>query len=355
MTQNLANDGFPRQIKRFKTNGFLFVGDPQMSCVAPGRRLEDDFLAVTLDKLAQCREIAEERGLFMTFLGDMCENPTAKKAGTNKVVEDTNRMLTGYARALKMREGVTIAGNHDKNDARLTDGTTLGTMRDLGLIHVIEPGGPFAIFEIGDKKIGLGGTPYGEEIPRDVRGVFGEPVDKVIWITHDLFQFDVRNPFIPEVFEIKGCDIVVNGHDHTTQKPRSAGQTHWFNPGNITRLSVDMLDHVPSSWEWEPNMPDGQLKQHVLRYNKVAFSLQGRQVEADVKAASAQEAERSKSLFAKLLMDDNDSSSSEMARSASGDLVAEDVNRLFSDRKFSEGAMQAVRSLLLRAPEKLKP
>ena len=356
MENNSINSGLPREIKKIKADGLLFVGDPQMSCVPPARRLEKDFLPVTLDKLKQCREIAEEKNLFVVFLGDMFENPTAKRAGTQKVVENTNRMIAGYAAAMNLREAVTMPGNHDKEEVNLTEGTTLATMRDAKLIHVIEPGGAFAIIEIGDKKIGLGGTPYGEAIPHDVRGAFPEPVDKVVWITHDQFQFDLNNPFLKEIFEIKGCDMVVNGHDHTTQKPKVAGQTHWFNPGNITRLSIDMIDHVPSSWEWNPSMPDGQLHQHVLKYAKVAFTLEGRQIEADVKAATATERVRAKSLFSALLAIDTETIASEMDRSSSGDLLLEDIEQHLADNpnKYSEGSQLIVRNLHKRAIERMR-
>lgn len=354
--EHKKTSGLVPSIKRFSCDGLLFIGDPQMSCVAPGRRLEEDFLPVTLDKLRQCREKAEEKNLFVVFLGDLFENPTQKKANTNKVVENTNRMLTGYAQAMNFRPAVTIPGNHDKEEVVLTQGTTMATMRDLGLIDVIEPGGPYAIIEIQGKKVGLGGTPYGDEIPRDVRGVFGEPVDKVIWLTHDLFQFDIANRYLQEVFEIKGCDMVVNGHDHTTQKPKIAGQTNWFNPGNITRLSVDMVDHVPSSWEWNPSMPANHLEQHVLQYNKIAFTLEGRQVDPDSKAATVAAARRAQSLFASLIMSDKDAdgASSEMDRSASGDLIAEDIDRILSETKYSEGAKLTVKNLHSRALERVK-
>lgn len=353
---NPTLSGLPRAIKRIVADGLLFIGDPQMSCVTPGRRLEEDFLPVTLNKLKQCREIAEENNLFVIMLGDLFENPTAFKARTKKVVENTNRMLAGYAQAMAFRPAVTVPGNHDKEEVSLTVGTTLDTLRSMGMIDVIEPSGPYAILEIQGKKIGLGGTPYGEAIPKDVRGLFNEPVDQVIWITHSQFQFDIVNPFLPEVFEIKGCNIVVNGHDHTTQKPRKAGQTQWFNPGNITRLSVDMVDHVPSSWEWNPSMPAGHLKQHVLDYAKVAFTLQGKQVTADNNAATAAAAQRSKSLFSKLLQSDTDEGcAAEMDRSASGDLLAEDLDRVLKSKQFSEGAKLTVRNLLMRAPERMKP
>lgn len=344
--------GLPRPLLRLKANGFLWIGDPHLTCVRPGRRVEDDFLPVVLDKIEQARKIAEEKDLLMVFLGDMTDNATAKKAGTAKVVEDTNRILSGFARAMSFRPCITIPGNHDKDEVRLTDGTTLGTMRDLGLIHVMEPGGAFAIVEVAGQKIGLGGSPYGEEIPRDVRTAFPEPVDRVIWITHSQFEFDVKNNFLDKVFEIKGCDMVVNGHDHTTMRPQCAGDTWWHNPGNLTRMSVDCAEHEPSVWEWHPGLPPDQMHRHKLRVNQAVFDLRGLQVEADVKAAHSIEQERSKSLFAELLVADN---GMEMERSATGDVLAEDIERYTAQAsEMSEAAKLMLRNLHLRAPERLK-
>lgn len=349
---NTEEAGLPRTIRRVKTDGIMWIGDPHMTCVRPGRRLEEDFLPVPLGKIKQAREIAEEKNLLMIFLGDMCDNPTAKKAGTSKVVEDTNRILAGFARATNFRECYTIPGNHDKEEVRLTEGTTLSTMKDLGLINVLEPSGPFLIIEIGDQKIGLGGTPYGETIPRDVRGVFGEPVDKVIWITHSQFEFDIKNPFLDKVFEIKGCDMVVNGHDHTTMTPKNIGDTWWYNPGNLTRMSIDCLEHKPSVWEWNPSMEPGVLQQHVLRHEPLVFDMRGLQVQADVGAALAHEVKREKSIFSELLVADT---SSEMERSGSGDLLAEDIDRYIADHpNMSEAAQKILLNLHKRAPEKLK-
>ena len=354
---NAPSSGLPRYIKRISADGLLFVGDPQMTCVTPGRRMEEDFLAVTIDKIRQCREIAEKNNLFIVFLGDMFDNPDAKKANTQKVVENTNRMIADYVQAMNFMPSVTIVGNHDKKELRLTSGTTLATLRDLRMIDVIEPGGPYAVIDIQGTKVGLGGTPYGESIPKDIRNVFQEPVDRAIWLTHSQFQFDLDNPYLPEIFPIQGCDMVVNGHDHTTQKPKAAGQTWWFNPGNITRLSVDTLDHVPSSWEWNPSMPAGHLKQHVLRYAKHVFNLEGRQAPADVEAATTREIKRTESLFAQMIRSDDrkNQTPSEMDRSSSGDLILEDIDRILEENtRFSEGAQATVRNLHQRAPERMK-
>lgn len=347
-----ANEGLPRKIIRLKASGIEFIGDPHLTCARPGRRIEEDFLSVGLDKVTQARQIAEEKDLLMVFLGDLVDNPTQYKSGTKKVVENTNKILAGFAKAMGSRVGFTIPGNHDKEEVRLTEGTTLDTIRELGILHVVEPGGPFAIVEIGDKKVGLGGTPYGEIIPKDVRGVFGEPVDRVIWITHSQFEFDIKNPFLDKVFEIKGCDMVVNGHDHTTMKPQCVHDTWWFNPGNLLRMSVDCANHKPSVWEWNPDMPPGGMVQHPLKVNELVFNMQGLQVQADIGAAHAQEQEREQSLFSELLMADN---GSEMDRTIGGDLLEMDIENYISETPaLSEAAQLALRNLHKRAPERLK-
>lgn len=352
----LGADGLPRAIKRLKYDGLLFVGDPHITCVRPGRRVEEDFLEVPLDKIQQSREIAQSKNLFMVFVGDMLDNPNKYKAGTLKVVEDRGRIITGFARAMDFTACVTVPGNHDKHEVRLTPDCTLAQMRDLRLIDVIEPGGAYAIIEIDGQKVGLGGTPYGEPIPKDVRGVFGEDVDRCVWITHDMFIFDHKIPVLRDPPEIKGVDLAVNGHDHECQKPRTIGQTEWHNIGNITRMAVDTREHVPAVWQWDPV---GGMRQHVLRYNEAAFDLLGMQVEANVKAAHEGEKQREKSLFSQLLVAD---AKGEMERSDSGDLIEEDVDLVLSDQhraltdrpKVSEPARLTVRNLHKRAPERMK-
>lgn len=341
-------EGLPRQIRRFKASGLLFIGDPHLTCVRPGRRLEEDFLPIPLDKIAQAREIAEQNDLFMVFLGDMVDNPNKFKANTKNVVEDRGRIISGFARAMKFRECVTMPGNHDKHEVRLTEDCTLAQMRDLRLIDVIEPGGAYAIIDINGEKVGLGGTPYGEPIPKDVRGIFGEPVDRCVWITHDQFIFDHQIPVLRDPPEIKGVDVAVNGHDHECQAPRQMGQTMWHNIGNITRMSVDKGEHIPAVWQWDPK---AGMNRHVLRYNEVAFDLVGLQVGADVKGAYAAEKAREKSLFSELLVKD---SASDFARSDSGDVIQEDIEALFNERPdISKHAQLAVRNLHKRAPERM--
>lgn len=351
MTKQILSGLPPAPFLQRSCSGLLFVGDPHLSCVTPGRRIEEDFLQVVLDKLRQAREIAERENLFIIFTGDLTENSTVKKEGTNKIVENPNLMLPGFAEAMNFRESITLRGNHDAEEVTLTPDATLMAMKRLGLVHVIEPSGPYAIFDIDGMSIGLGGTSYGEKIPVDVRGAFNQSLDKVVWITHTMFNFDLKIPGLTDPPEIIGCDVAVNGHDHTTQKPRQIGQTEWFNPGNITRMKVDCVNHVPSVWQWHPVTG---MKQHVLQYNKNVFDMTGLQVEPDAKAALRAEQKKA-SLFSSLLSIEQQG---DMARTSSGDLLDNDIDLVIAQQmakgKMSEAAALMIKNLHKRAPEKIK-
>lgn len=340
----LNADGLPRSLYRTACSGLLFVGDPHLTCVRPGRRVEDDFLAVGLDKIRQSREIAEANNLFMVYVGDLVDNPSRFRAGTTRVVEDTGRLIAGFAQAMNFRECVVNPGNHDKHEVRLTPDCTVAQMRDLRLVHVIEPGGAFAIFDIDGVTVGLGGTPYGEAIPSDVRGAFGEPVDRCVWLTHDLFVFDHKIPLLRDPPEILGVDLAVNGHDHETQAPRQIGQTQWYNIGNITRMAVDCASHVPAVWEWNPK---SGMRRHVLRYNELAFEMTGLQIAPDAERAHEVEKSRARSLFAELLKADQ---ASDLRRSGSGDIMAEDIEAVLTEKpQVSEAARLIIQNLHRRS------
>jgi hypothetical protein len=285
------------------------------------------------------------------FTGDLTDNAGQKKDHTNKVVEDPNLILPGFAKAMNFAESITLPGNHDLEEVNVTANTTLGALKALRLVHVLEPSGPFAIFDIDGASVGLGGTPYGKTIPTDLRNAFNEPLEKIVWVTHSMFIFDQQIPVLRDPPEILGCDLVVNGHDHTTQKPRQIGNTLWHNIGNITRMKVDCLDHVPSVWQWDPV---NGMKQHVLQYKKNVFNMEGLQVKADEKAALAQE-RRKASGFAALIAV---SKSDDMARTGTGDLLEDDIEAVIaqktSDGKMNEFAALTIKNLHHRAPEKIK-
>lgn len=353
--QSISTPSLPRApLLRLEYDNLIFVGDPHMSCERPGRRVEEDFLPVVLDKLKQARVLAEETNGLIIFPGDLLENSDQFKNGTTKVVENPNRIHAGFAQALQFRECITLAGNHELNQVRLTDDTTLYTMRELGLVHVMESNGPFAIIECQGQKIGLGATPYGMEIPRSVVGVFEEHVDKVIWVTHDQFEFDIPNKYLNKIHAIEGCDMVVNGHDHTTFNPKKIGDTWWHNPGNITRQSVDHRNHKPAVWTWNPTMDTSALQPHYLKVNELAFNMTGLQVEAASEdVALISNAKRAQSMFSALLVDETNNG--EKNRTTSGDYLLEDIDEYIAGNpKLSELAKQKLLELHKRAPESVE-
>src|SRR5690606_4518046 len=82
-------------------------------------------------------------------------------------------------------------------------------------------------------------------------------VDTALWLTHEDLAFEGSYPGALPIQPIPGVDMVVNGHMHATKTPVLAEGTAYYNPGNITRMSIDLAEHVPSVWEWSPFDNDG--------------------------------------------------------------------------------------------------
>lgn len=230
-------------ITKIKANGFCWVGDPHVCSTKPGTRNDKDFLSTIIGKLNQCVDIANKQNMIMLVAGDLFD-----------INNDTNAtMLTRMIRAFNrcQYKAYELLGNsHDKTEITLTDDAALSILKEAGSINVIEQSGFFLIIDLPDgKSIGVGATPHGIDIPNDVRKAREElKVDQVIWLTHHDLAFDGAYPGATELFEIKGCDMVINGHMHLTKNAIVHGQTTWHNPGNILRQSKDTANHVPSVW-----------------------------------------------------------------------------------------------------------
>lgn len=251
--------------------GVLYIGDPHGSSRKPGTRNDQDFTSVVLDKIEQAVDIANQRKALVVILGDLFdrENDADGQVGRS--------FLTRLIRILRKanEKPVVLAGNHDKGGAEVTDDTTLAALAAAGVIHLVQETELFldARLENGRRVI-LGGTPHGMEIPADTApyleaaGIKSDGELICGWITHEDLAFAGAYPGALEMFEIRGCDIVVNGHMHLTKEPIKVGQTLWCNPGNITRQSKDCADHVPSVW----SMTDRpELDQIPLQYRKDVF------------------------------------------------------------------------------------
>lgn len=77
-------------------------------------------------------------------------------------------------------------------------------------------------------------------------------IHQIIWLTHHDLALGGHYPNALPVKEIIGVDMVINGHMHDTKKPVKVNHTVYYNTGNITRLSIDTINHKPAVWAFSP-------------------------------------------------------------------------------------------------------
>lgn len=292
----------------------------------PGRRRDASFTQTILGKIEQAADIANALNLWPICPGDLLHDDE----------DQETQMLIPLARVLQKfdRKMICLVGNHDKDEANLSERNALLLLGVVDQLHLIDQSGFLGAIEMEHedgrrKTVGIGGTPYGYPIPKDVASFLGaefnpkaDPrracemagVDTIVWMTHDDLAFQGAYPGAKPIEEIRGVDTCLNGHMHGTAMPHLAGMTAWYNPGNITRMSVDTQDHLPSVWQWDPfeteEMATQQglrvplLRQHVLKHveGSQIFDLEGTHATAITPTALACKVENS--AFAQRLLSD---------------------------------------------------
>lgn len=255
-----------------KYSGFLFVGDPHLSQKRTGKRNDIDLCATILDKISQAVEIANKENLYLVFLGDLFDLSD----------EQNIKMLTRLTRILKGLKNppVTAEGNHEKTETKLSDDVALKLLQEAGVLYVIEKNNLWGKFNFDGKIVYLGATPYGDKIPDEVKLSEGQEAGDIIWVTHDNLDFGSSYPGVIPLKEIKGVSMLVNGHIHQTKKSQTKGKMRAHNPGNITRQSIDCIDHIPSVWKWTPEQ-NFEIEPIVLKYQKDVFNMIGHQIIVD--------------------------------------------------------------------------
>ncbi len=315
-------------------NGVLVIGDPHVGSRRPGRRKDAIWPQAVLGKLERCVAIANERQLAVVILGDLFDRPVETDVALkNQLI----RILKGFR-----HRPIVNVGNHDIQHTTLTDSDSLALLGRCAVVDVVATSAPVAEFQIGERRIGVGMTPYGQAIPTDARGSFSG-VDLRAWFTHHDIAFDGGYPGAVPPFAVEGCDVLINGHIHKTQKSILAGRTRWLNPGNITRQSVDLVDHVPRAWLLDGS---GELEAQALPFESNVFDLTGRVVDAADEAAVAREVE---SAFVTLLQAE---SSTELKRSGDGAIIRDEIEAKFAADSTSDAVRAIVRSLLGEAVER---
>ena len=317
-------------------SGLLFIGDPHLSSSRPGRRKDADWADTVMGKLDFIVKTANERNLYPVFLGDLSDEP----------VDPVQSLRTRLLRTLKSFWTVPLSntGNHDMTHSVLSDDDSLSYLALSDAIDVVKVSGPVGTFSIGGKLIGLGMTPYGQEIPHDVRGMF-PGANLVIWVTHHDMAFEGAYPDATKPFAIEGCGLVINGHIHLKKKEIKVGGTTWFNPGNITRLSVDCMDHVPTIYALGAT---GKMEAIKIPHQSDVFDLTGKLVDA---ASSEDVVADTNSAFVDLLKAEG---SAEMERSADGSVVSEEIDAKFQADSTPADVVAIVRSLLTDAVQRRK-
>lgn len=270
------------------THGLLFIGDPHLWSLKPGRRRDTSYKDTVLRKISLAAEVSNRLKLWPIFTGDLFHLPD----------DNNTQMLVQLMRVLDLfdRRPVSLEGNHDKNQLMLADSNPLRLIEVAGKLDIISEG-PWAKMvlqnEAGQQHtVVIGGTPFGQALPVSYKDAFGEErpadVQTALWLTHEDLAFDGSYPDALPLLPMTHIDLVVNGHMHGTKSPVKVEDTVYYNPGNITRMSVDMADHVPAVWEWTPFTSEtmvssaGQkvplLRQHVLAHTpgSEVFNFEGR-------------------------------------------------------------------------------
>lgn len=318
-------------------SGFLFIGDPHVCSKAPGRR-KDDYLSSVLRKLEDAAEIANRLNLQAVITGDLL----------HVAYDNALKMLNRLAITLKKfeRAPITLGGNHDKDQFKLSEEDTLLLLHNTGLVRVVDEASEIGLFQIDDEVVRLWACPDYAEIPEALPAFEG----KTIMVSHHNMAFERAYPTSIPLSEIKNCAMVVNGHMHDTKKPQQTGGTLWCNPGNIEPLSVDLKDHVPCVWQWHPSNKDVPLIPHVLAHGSDLFNLEGLQVTAasaeDGVAAFIEKPARSRFVELSLAQ-----SNSDISQTEDGSVLKEDLVTTLATLKTSDPAKALLESLFSQIEE----
>lgn len=315
--------------------GFLFIGDPHVASKRPGRR-KDDYQASVLGKLAVAAEIARREDLLPVILGDLFH------------IASENHLPTLYRLITVLKQfhtvPICVGGNHDKKELSVTEVDALALLSLVGVLEVVDGDArEVRIIDTPAGRMSLWIAPYGSTLPKNINS----NADQVILATHHDLAFEGCYPGATELFEIPGCDLVVNGHMHKTAPSVLKGQTHWHCPGNIEPLSIDCRDHVPAVWTWVGGNTTEALGRIVLPHERDCFDMTGSQVQKSstteaVKSIEVEPAIHEASHFAALL---GATTTMEASRTEDDQTFIEDLDQGLRELEASEHVCVLLRAL----------
>lgn len=312
----LSRTAVSKYLSEHVFNGFLFVGDPHETSRTPTNRTDSlVFKFVCSKKLAEAVSIANKENLLLVILGDLFDREDDYEAGS----------MVANTLSLYDHTAIVLGGNHDKKTDILAadeidefkkissdesnidsfieflsgitdpdDGvdtklysdivktqsrSAIYLLRSARLINLIETTGYVgSIKTVSGVDYNLFGCPYGDPIPTSLNCALS---GRNFLITHHDLDFGVGLVYrdSDKLYPIEDCYMAINGHIHDFKKMLKVGETIWFNPGNIVRLSKDMEGHVPSVFAHteasvEDNFEDtgcANMKRFILQYKAKVF------------------------------------------------------------------------------------
>jgi hypothetical protein len=317
--------------------GFLFIGDPHVSSVAPGRRI-DDYLTTVLGKLSVAAKICHEQRLVPVILGDLIHRD---KESSIALVNRLSRVLREFPCT-----PIELDGNHGKQQFRSTEGDVEHLLDAWGFLQLAREPGLVGSFVFDGMAVNLFAWPHGEALPSALPAGSTDSVN--VLITHHDLAFEGAYPGAKPVTSIGNCHMLVNGHMHKTTPSLTVGEMRAHNPGNIEPLSLDVADHEPAVWEWCPEQLDFELVKHLLPHDARCFDLTGVQVAPAEDAEAAVEAALKESQFAKLLAGE---ATLDAHRTSDGTVLLEDLDAVCDTANASPAVRSLLTSLIRKATE----
>jgi hypothetical protein len=341
----------PNTLERIDAHGVLLIGDPHASSRRPGRRCDEDFIETVVGKLAQAIAIANEERLVPIILGDLLDTGN----------ECDIRLLTCLTRCLRAA-WITpwyLLGNHTLTIGRrathqaLSDDHTLSLLLEAGTVRRLsDTGRPCLLTDTPGGSVVIGGIGWGRKIPAQADEAWAplQGAIKVLVTHHDLAFPGAAIPKALALTRVVGIDLVVNGHMHDTLLPRRVGNTWYFNPGNITRMSIDLEGHIPSVFSLVPGRADVAdehlahplpfgLRRHVLTHRTAIFDHTGRRIDAVAPSAMPEPRESS---FVNLLRQE-----AELPRTADGSVFLEEMRAVFAELEVDPAIQNMLEELAL--------
>lgn len=215
--------------------GLMFIGDPHLEARIPGFR-KDDYPLVALQKFRWCLTYARQQQLQPILLGDLFQLPQ----------DNPNWLVSSIIEAIE-EPLPAIYGNHDVRENSLKSNDSIHILFAGGHLQRLSAEMPWC-GTVGAKRVVVGGTVWGERLPKQFETADPEHA-LTVWVTHH----DIFIPGYEEAGRIRPCDLpgidlIVNGHIHRRLAPVTKGNTHWITAGNITRRarSDASRDHIPA-------------------------------------------------------------------------------------------------------------